>query len=429
MAVNVTYESNTRELEISVKLKLPETLVMLDIEQELQNELNEGGNQATGKILEKFDSDGSAIEIGCSKFTSKGEQAKEYQTPYGVATVQRHVYQMSKGGKTFCPLDNRARIINSSTPHFAKTVSSKYARMNAADTQQDLLDSNGRKVSRHYIQNIARDVGKILEEKETTWTYADAPIIDDEVNMISIGIDGTCMYLCDDGYREAMVGTIALYNDQAQRLHTTYIGQDPEYGKATFFDRMEREIGRYRVEYPEVTKWIAIADGARENWLWLERFVNVEVLDFYHASGYLEHAAKGLAIARKDRKTWIKAKASALKNEEDTALNLLEEIEETLEDENISQSRRKSLETIQSYYSNNFNRMNYAHYQDEELPIGSGITESAAKTIIKQRMCASGMKWKTTGARNVINLRTMVKTNGRWEDFWNKISNHGINNF
>ena len=61
----------------------------------------------------------SAIVIGQTTLTSKGTVPKEYQTPYGATTVSRHVYQSSKGGKTFCPLEREARIVTSATPRFA----------------------------------------------------------------------------------------------------------------------------------------------------------------------------------------------------------------------------------------------------------------------------------------------------------------------
>ena len=49
--------------------------------------------------MKRFDTDGSAILIGGMKWTSKGEEPKYYQTPYGEVEVLRHVYQTSAGGK------------------------------------------------------------------------------------------------------------------------------------------------------------------------------------------------------------------------------------------------------------------------------------------------------------------------------------------
>lgn len=47
-------------------------------------------------FLHRFDSDGSPIVIGQTTLTSKGTVPKEYQTPYGAMTVERHVYQSSR---------------------------------------------------------------------------------------------------------------------------------------------------------------------------------------------------------------------------------------------------------------------------------------------------------------------------------------------
>jgi len=47
-----------------------------------------------------------------------------------------------------------------------------------------------------------------------------------------------------DGYREAMVGNISLYDVTGKRQHTIYIGDASEYGKRTFFQRLEKEISR-----------------------------------------------------------------------------------------------------------------------------------------------------------------------------------------
>jgi hypothetical protein len=33
------------------------------------------------------------------------------------------------------------------------------------------------------------------------------------------------------------------------------------------------------------------------------------------------------------------------------------------------------------------------------LSIGSGVTAAASKSLVKQRQCASGMRWKKKGAR------------------------------
>ena len=45
------------------------------------------------------------------------------------------------------------------------------------------------------------------------------------------------------------------------------------------------------------------------------------------------------------------------------------------------------------YFVRNKKRMNYAFFRQEGLPIGSGPVEAACKTIVKARLCCSGMRW------------------------------------
>lgn len=62
----------------------------------------------------------------------------------------------------------------------------------------------------------------------------------------------------------------------------------------------------------------------------------------------------------------------------------------------------------------------------QNLPIGSGVTEAACKTIVKERMCKSGLRWIESGAEIILNLRYMNKTEGKWSHFWSKIDRYGF---
>ena len=87
---------------------------------------------------------------------------------------------------------------------------------------------------------------------------------------------------------------------------------------------------------------------------------------------------------------------------------------------------RKKLEAAITYFRNHKHQMNYGHYRANALPIGSGVTEAACKTLVKQRLCRSGMKWKDRGAQAVLSLRALVLTEGRWAQFWDKINQFGV---
>ena len=47
--------------------------------------------------------------------------------------------------------------------------------------------------------------------QEETWEYA-LPALEEPTATITIGMDRTCLLMCEDGWRETMVGTIGLYD-------------------------------------------------------------------------------------------------------------------------------------------------------------------------------------------------------------------------
>src|SRR3954452_2566832 len=179
------------ESSFTIQVEIPYGSSMLDAEEALQQRLNEAGTLATAEILQRFDTDGSPIQVGDTKLTSKGKLVKEYQTPYGVAPVDRHVYQSSRGGKTFCPLDREARIVVSSTPKFAKMVSHKYAEFGSARVIKDLAENHGRSVARCFVRDVTDAVATVALAKQEDWEYA-LPKPPETPTTITIGMDGAC---------------------------------------------------------------------------------------------------------------------------------------------------------------------------------------------------------------------------------------------
>jgi hypothetical protein len=49
--------------------------------------------------------------------------------------------------------------------------------------------------------------------------------------------------------------------------------------------------------------------------------------------------------------------------------------------------------------------MAYPSFHQQGLPIGSGAVESAAKTLVKQRLKRAGMRWSEAGAHAILQLR------------------------
>jgi hypothetical protein len=465
---------------ITLQVTIPFNRSMLDSETAIQDAINNIGKVATGELLKTFDTEGEDIVFGAVKMTSKGLTNKCYQTPYGEIEIERHIYQAAIGGTTFCPLEREARIILTSTPRFASQISHKMSEMAAPQAKKDLEMNHHRKVSLNLIQRLAGAVSAIVQIKEESWSYHVPEVKDSVIKTIGIGLDGTCMLMCEGGYRQAMVGTIALYDSDGERQHTTYLAATPEYGKEKFKERLIREIERTKEFYPSAIR-IGIADGAHDNWEFLEKYTHKQTLDFYHASEYLTDVADRVFTDQVKRKAWLDDRCHQLKHTQNAAVSIQAEMEvflkyqiidppftpliltsnqdsrdltalqkaysyepivpSQLADVNDTKDnsavekkkknqgkKKKSLETAITYFRNNNenSRMNYWESVAANHVIGSGITEAACKTIVKQRLCKSGMRWKDKGAAVILSLRTLAHSSGRWEQFWKKVNQYGF---
>ncbi len=417
-------ERNGHEVTLQVTVNLSGT--MLEAEERIQDACNEAGALASAEALKRFDTDGSPIVMGEIKWTRRSTSPKQYQTPYGEVEIARHVYQTSKGGRIYCPLEAQARIVRHAPPRFAQQLSHKYAQLNVNALCQDLWDNHRRKIAPSYVQNVADWVGGIACAKEEHWEYV-TPKLDKAVATVAVSLDGAMLPMQESGWREAMVGTVSLYAPDGKRLHTTYIGEAPEYGKARFKQRLSREIARVKTLYPKAL-YLGIADGAKDNWNFLEQHTERQVLDFFHAAEYLPHLAAAAYPGKTDnprRERWLHDQRHRLQHEPGAVDTLIAEAERLMRKRSLGKTVRENLHAASTYFTNQRDRMDYAGHVVDNLPIGSGVVEAACKTLVKQRLCGAGMRWKHRGAKIVLSLRALVHSTGRWAQFWHKIDQYG----
>lgn len=414
-----------KEVTVEVTVKLSGTL--LEMEGAIQEASNAVGCCATEEALKSFDTDGSAIRVGETKLTARGRDGKDYQSPYGVVRVERYVYQSSRGGRIYCPLEHQGRIIRGATPHFASQISHKYAQLNAGAVQRDLQQNHGRAVAKSYIQHVAEWVGNIATAKEESWEYA-MPKLGASIDTVMVSLDGAMIPMADsEGYREAMVGTLSFYDVEGERQHTIYLAAAPEYGKREFNQRLAREIDRAKQHYPNA-RYLGIADGAASNWSFLERHTGRQLIDFFHVTEYVGKLAQARypqPSATDKRSRWQHQHCSDLKRDPKAVDVLIEEAAKLSRRTSLSKALRAGAYSAWTYLSNHRHQMDYPGFLAENLPIGSGVTEAACKTLVKQRLCASGMRWKNKGARIILSLRSLATTAGRWAQFWQKIDQFG----
>jgi hypothetical protein len=411
--------------QLVIQISIPKSRDFLQCEEQIQDALNEAGRLATGKCLKDFDTDGSPIVMSGHKLTAKRTKiGKKYETPFGVVPVERYAYQSPQGGEVHIPLEFNARIIGGTTPRFAKIISFEYSHKNSVVVQASVSQMLNRKVSRCYIQDISEEVAAHVEDKSRRWDYAQSEPPAIQVAFISIGIDGTCLLFCEEGYRQAMVGSIAFFDATGERLHTNYVAAAPEHGKATFLARMDEEIARIKANYPEV-RYVGISDGASDYLPWLKAHTTTQVLDFWHVTEYLHSAAPAVHTKNSEREAWLDAICHELKHEHGAATRILGELEAAAL-RKLPAQQRKDLQAAISYFANNLGRMNYASYRKSHLPIGSGVTEAACKSVVKTRMCGAGMKWTQSGSDVVLTLRALSLTLPRWNQFWCNVAKFGL---
>ncbi len=162
-------KQKNKELVIQFSVEL--TGEMLRDEQALQQSLNEAGQVAMVPMIKQFDTNGEPIRVDGVKHTVKNFAGQTYETPYGPVQLDRHTYQTYKGGRAYVPLENDARLVLNSTPRYSQIVSGKYARFGADAICEDLLECNGRKLSRNYAKQLSDFVGSVAQCYETEWEY------------------------------------------------------------------------------------------------------------------------------------------------------------------------------------------------------------------------------------------------------------------
>ena len=373
MAKVVANKGNELTLQVTVKISGS----LMEMENAILDGCNEMGSLATAEALQKFDTDGSPIKLGEVKMTVRDKTNKTYQTPYGGVLIQRNVYQSSKGGKIYCPLENNAQIIRGATPKFAQQISHKYVNMNAPAVCQDLNENHHRKIAHSYLQDVSDWVGSIAQAKEEVWDYA-TPKLNKAISTVVVSLDGAFILMREEGYREAMVGNISLYDVTGKRQHTIYLGEAPEYGKGTFLHRLEKEIGTIKKQYPDVL-YLGIADGAKNNWTFLEKHTSRQLLDYFHVTEYLatvSYAAYPGKTDKPKREIWLNERCTQLKHNSEVVEKLIDEMRRLTRKTSLTKSIKEDLDAALTYFVNHRHMMDYATQIKKQLPIGSGVTEA-----------------------------------------------------
>lgn len=338
---------------------------------------------------------------------------------------ERHVYQSSLGGKTYVPADKEARLVGKTSPRLAKIIGYNYANMSSLEVQGSLKLSHDLWLNVSMIQDISSLLASICIEKQSDYSYELSPELVKQTTTIAISRDGTTTRIKGQGYRETMCGSLTCYDKDGNRLHSAYIGQAPQHGKHQFNAQLSNEIQALSSQIPKAV-CIGLADGASDGWTFLADKSSVQILDYFHACGYLSHFAKAYFKEPSEEKKFFNEYKEILKNSDTGAKKVLSKFKKLLKKNEPTLPTKELCNKSITYFSNNLHRMNYAQYQQKGYPIGSGIIEAACKTLIKQRLSRSGMIWTIKGVDDVLAIRQLVKSDNRWNLFWYKIDQNGF---
>lgn len=185
---------------------------------------------------------------------------------------------------------------------------------------------------------------------------------------------------------------------------------------------LRRQAAHVGMEAADV--WVALTDGGAGLEDFAQRNFNradlVLILDFYHAASYLEKLAQALHPADESQAVAQAEQWCRLLKEEGGAVTLAV-LRTWLWPARQAAALRAQREAVEAYFSHNLHRMEYPEYLAQGWHIGSGVVESACKTVVGQRLKGAGMRWGEDGAHALCHVRALYRSQkGQWEAYWQR---------
>ena len=286
--------------------------------------------------------------------------------------------------------------------------------ISASTLQRMVMESGTQLVNAEALE--AEAMMRVPKEEEEGVSYRRIPEPDSEV--MAVSADGVMIHTREDGWREARVASVSAVPDCAAgerakgevRL-TKHSYRAGLWEAKVFTNHYWAESARRGVE--KAQRIVCINDGAV--WIWTMVFVcfarRIEILDWWHMLQYVwQIAAQAMPPSSPEASAWVDSQKAALAGSQ---LSLFfRRILRLYPNPNDAPPEVKQ---AVAYLWKNKHRMNYGAYRKAGLPISSGTVESAAKTLVQQRMKQAGMRWSLDGAKAMLALRARLLSN-RWHE-------------
>ena len=430
---------------------------------ELAEEMTRGIKQAISlagvamyrTFLLGYEVHASEIEVDGETYRFKFPSKKRYMTYFGEMELERNVFQNKDDIKTCIPLDAAWGMEGEfMTPEVKEAVAFSSGLVTPEETAT-LLD----KCALFHphptaIKHANRELGEFIEGHRDVLDerIRSEERLPDDTKVFALSIDGANVLLREKGprrgrpaerpraeesqekttaYKHAMVASLSCYGavpegqKTPERLSCRYISRMPEARAPTFKRQLEAELDALEAPCGSDIVKVLLLDGARNLWNYAdndERYDAYEkLIDYWHAVEHLSKAAEALfGKGTGQAKAWYDKYSDILLKTDLGVQSVLRSMDYYEATRTLSTSRQQELQTQRTFFTRNKCRMTYAYFRRKGWPIGSGPVEAACKTLVKTRLCRSGMRWSTQGGQAILDFRTYIKSN-RWEGAWEQM--------
>lgn len=448
------------ELRREVGETSPEELDCRGIEDEIQARLHAVGRELMREVLLRADAQQAMVTINGKPWGNRRESPGTYTTLFGDVELPRGIYSQAGGGRVAVPLDLRLGIVEKRyTPRVARVLTRATALMTDEEAEGFLREVGVAQVSKSTLHRMPRAVAARYEtqREQIQQELRESDEVPDDAVTLQVSLDGVMVPQdgehakrrgrktdtpqparhearygpvepggpsLDDGvegraWHEATVGTVSFWDKKGEHLKTVYLARMPESGKGTLADELEDEVHAALAERPDLDICFA-ADGDAHQWSLLEG-IGVRLpgeaaskvtylLDFYHAAEYLKLAAN--AVEGKDTPAALVLAVhwgETLKEYDDGAARVLKSMRYH-RDGLIDAARREDMEKAIEFLAKQARRgrLGYAAARKKKRPIGTGVVEAAAKTVVNVRMKRAGARFSQHGGQTVMIFRTAL---------------------
>ena len=139
------------------------------------------------------------------------------------------------------------------------------------------------------------------------------------------------------------------------------------------------------------------------------------IMDIIHVSEYVWKAGTALFGEKsKSRAPWVRhALEDILASKTQCFIDGLELI---VQKTALTPAKTKQIQKTITYFKNHQHKMDYKKFIAKGYPVSSALVEAACGHLVKERMEQSGMRWSSSGAQHIMDMRA-VKLNDDMDDF------------